>query len=145
MISICNAPCISTEEFLHEFPGLPSRALSLSCKFCTKRVWAEQGAAEEGFPRPSWSFRNICARAGSMPAVPSLAAQLQTWLCRGCTAAPAALWSFTADKDEGVREFMGNSNEGSHQMWEKPYFSSTTEIFKNQRCKLSVEKGASQS
>lgn len=35
--------------------------------------------------------------------------------------------AITIDKDEEFREFMDNSNEGSHQMWEKSYFSSRTE------------------
>lgn len=35
--------------------------------------------------------------------------------------------AITIDKDEEFREFTDNSNEGSHQMWEKAYFSTRTE------------------
>lgn len=132
-------------------PCQPSRALCFWCKFWAGRVRAEQGAAGERFPRPEWSLRNICDQAGWMPAESS--SVLFSWrhaLCRNAGPAAGALsGAITSDKDGKFRECTENSNEGSHQMWEKAYFSSRTErkqaVKKSEWCKLFEEKGGSQS
>lgn len=155
MISICNVPCMSTEEFLCEFPGLPLPAKPGS--FLLMQILYKKGVSRAG----------SCSRK-----IPQAKLELQEHLWQGwlyackvilfaiqletCTlqenAGPAVgslSGAITIDKDEEFREFRDNSNEGSHQMWEKAYFSSRTErkqaLKKSEWCKLFEEKGGSQS
>lgn len=133
MISICNVPCMSTEEFLCEFPGLPLPAKPGS--FLLMQILYKKGVSRAG----------SCSRK-----IPQAKLELQEHLWQGwlyackvilfaiqletCTlqenAGPAVgslSGAITIDKDEEFREFTDNSNEGSHHMWEKAYFSSRTE------------------